>query len=185
MQRLRTKGSCLFPAMPKLPSAVDRALVMTGKRHSKVTRMIRDIPQHSNKEALTNTPLPGTYHIRDFIEETGLNPVRMTYGFKNTGRSKTIMCMKSGTMLLPVHQNRASYSFKSCPRPDNYTLSIRDKDINLSPCHYDVTEKTVPKSPCKYKNIFSMQRLLFLPRTPGPGTYEASWQIMPLPPRTK
>ncbi|XP_017319412.2 protein STPG4 isoform X1 [Ictalurus punctatus] len=172
---------------------------MTGKRHSKVTKMIRDIPHHSNKGAQTshekeltdernltdrsgwwkdtvkNTPFPGSYHIRDFIEEASLSPVRMTYGFMDSGRNSRIVCMRSGTMLLPgaysftdctqeALRRRASYSFKSCPRPDNYTLGIRDKDIDLSPCHYNVTEKLVPKLPCKHAMFRSAtQRLVFLP----------------------
>lgn len=53
MQRLRVKGRCLFRAMTKIPSVAERAGAMTGKRHSKVTKMIRDIPHHSNKGAQT------------------------------------------------------------------------------------------------------------------------------------
>lgn len=85
-----------------------------------------------------NTPVPGSYHIRDFIEEASLKPVRMSYGFKDTGRNIQSLSMQRGTMLLPgaysftdctqeALRHRASYSFKSCPRPDNYTLGIRDK----------------------------------------------------------
>ncbi|XP_029525597.1 protein STPG4 [Oncorhynchus nerka] len=172
---------------------------------------------------LKDTPIPGSYHIRDFIEEAGLNPVRMTYGFKGTGRD-TKMQMRKGDLLLPgaycftdstqeALQFQASYSFKSCPRPKNYTLGIRDKEIDLSPCHYNVTQKPVPKIPCKHVMFRSaVQRASFLPRegpapghynirtgptigvtscfrstvprlhsvrsrTPGPGTYEPSWQM--------
>ncbi|XP_053088365.1 protein STPG4 [Pangasianodon hypophthalmus] len=143
MQQLRAKGRCLFPAMTKTPGAAERVGAMTGKRHSK------------------NTPFLGSCHIHDFIEEASLNPVRMTYGFRDTGRNSRIVCMRSGTMLLPgtysftdcthpnssqdVHwqttqeaysftdctqealRHRASYSFKSCPRPENYTPGLRDK----------------------------------------------------------
>ncbi|KAM9477471.1 protein STPG4 [Clarias gariepinus] len=170
--------------------------------------MIRDIPHHSNKGAQTthkkeltyernltdrsswwkdtikHTPSPGSYHIRDFIEEARLNPVGKTYGFKDTGRNSKNWYMKSGAMLLPgaysfidctqkALQYQASYPFKSCPRPENYTLGVRDKDIDLSPCHYDVTEKPVPKLPCKHVMFRSaVQRLIFLPKEgPAPGHY--------------
>ncbi|CDQ63171.1 unnamed protein product [Oncorhynchus mykiss] len=39
---------------------------------------------------LKDTPIPGSYHIRDFIEEAGLNPVRRTYGFKETPRCRCV-----------------------------------------------------------------------------------------------
>ncbi|XP_072533286.1 protein STPG4 [Salminus brasiliensis] len=178
------------------------------------------------RQSIKDTPIPGSYHIRDFIEEASLNPVRRTYGFKGTGRSTQAACVRSGAVLLPgaykltdstqeALQRQASYSFKSCPRPDSYTLGIRDKDVDLSPCHYNVTEKPVPKLPCKHVMFRSaVQRLSFLPkegpppghytirsspangitscfrstvprlhsvrsRTPGPGTYEPSWQRSP------
>lgn len=89
-----------------------------------------------------NSPIPGTYHIRDFIEEMGLNPVTKTYGFKSTGRDTLMMCVRRGDVLLPGAYNftdstnealrrQATYSFKNCARPDNYTLGIRDK-VSLS-----------------------------------------------------
>uniref|UniRef100_A0A672HR51 Uncharacterized protein n=1 Tax=Salarias fasciatus TaxID=181472 RepID=A0A672HR51_SALFA len=85
-----------------------------------------------------DTPLPGVYHIRDFIEEANLNPVRQTYGFKNVGRKALTLSVCKGDLLLPgaydytdftqeVLKHPASYSFKNCPRPDILTLGIRDK----------------------------------------------------------
>lgn len=87
---------------------------------------------------LQDTPVPGLYHIRDFIEEAQLNPVRRTYGFKGAGRKAPIAGHGSGDLLLPgaydyidstqeVLMRQASYSFKNCPRPDMITLGIRDK----------------------------------------------------------
>lgn len=43
-----------------------------------------------------NTPLLGSYHIRDFLEEASLNPVKMTYGFKNTGHNSRICVFRVG-----------------------------------------------------------------------------------------
>lgn len=85
-----------------------------------------------------DTPIPGTYHIRDFIEEAKLNPVRVTYGFRGTGRTGQTTRVRKGDMLLPgaydfldstqqALQRQASWAFKNRPRPDNYTLGIRDK----------------------------------------------------------
>ncbi|XP_041736180.1 protein STPG4-like [Coregonus clupeaformis] len=46
------------------------------------------------------TPIPGSYHIRDFIEEAGLNPVCRMYGFKGTGRDAQIQMHKGDLLLL-------------------------------------------------------------------------------------
>ncbi|XP_030628240.1 protein STPG4 [Chanos chanos] len=136
------------------------------------------------KNTIKDTPIPGTYHIRDFIEEAGLNPIHRTYCFRALGRNAPLQHSRKGDMLLPgaysftdstqkALQHQAYYSFKNCPRPDNYTLGVRDKDIDLSPCHYDVTEKPVPKLPCKHMTFRSaVQRFSFPPREgPAPGQY--------------
>ncbi|XP_029962392.1 protein STPG4 [Salarias fasciatus] len=134
---------------------------------------------------LKDTPLPGVYHIRDFIEEANLNPVRQTYGFKNVGRKALTLSVCKGDLLLPgaydytdftqeVLKHPASYSFKNCPRPDILTLGIRDKHINTSPCDYDVSAKPAEKIPCKHAMFRStVQRISFPPREgPAPWTYE-------------
>lgn len=85
-----------------------------------------------------DTPIPGLYHVRDFIEEAELNPVRKTYGFKGVGRKPNTLGVRKGDLLLPgaynytdaiqeVLMHPASYSFKNCPRPDIVTLGMRDK----------------------------------------------------------
>ncbi|XP_069000193.1 protein STPG4 [Embiotoca jacksoni] len=134
---------------------------------------------------LKDTPIPGVYHIRDFLEEAELNPVKKTYGFKGVGRKAQTLGVRKGDLLLPgaydytdstqeVLMQRASYSFKSCPRPDAVTLGVRDKDINTSPCDYDVTVKPVEKSPCKHVMFQStVQRISFPPREgPPPCHYD-------------
>lgn len=35
-------------------------------------------------------------------------------------------------------------------------VTVCFKDIDLSPCHYDVTEKPVPKLPRKYEGVFEL-----------------------------
>ena len=87
---------------------------------------------------LQDTPIPGSYHIRDFLEEARLNPVGKTYGFKARGREMQLLYVRKGDLLLPGAYSftdstqeallrKTSYSFKNCPRPLNYTLGIRDK----------------------------------------------------------
>ncbi|XP_044071438.1 protein STPG4 isoform X2 [Siniperca chuatsi] len=146
--------------------------------------------------ALKDTPIPGLYHIRDFIEEAELNPVRKTYGFKGVGRKAHTLGVRKGDLLLPgvcdytnsireVLMHPASYSFKNCPRPDIITLGIRDKHINTSPCDYNVTAKPVEKSPCNDSHLSllsspcrhvmfrsTVQRISFLPKEgPAPCHY--------------
>ncbi|KAJ8248297.1 hypothetical protein GJAV_G00240510 [Gymnothorax javanicus] len=137
------------------------------------------------KEHLKDSPNPGSYHIRGFIEEAALNPVRLTYGFKGTGRTKPLRWVRKGDLLLPgaysytdsvqeTLRRPASYSFKICPRPQSHTLGVQDKDVNISPWHYDLMEKPIPKSPCKHVMFRSaVPRETFLPKEgPAPGQYD-------------
>ncbi|KAK7901520.1 hypothetical protein WMY93_018289 [Mugilogobius chulae] len=110
-------------------------------------------------ETLKDTPLPGHYPIRDFLEESELNPVQRTYGFKGLGRrgrlgvnEKEMYCFPS----LRIHRlhtrstkTKRDILFQNCPRPENVTLGVRDKDLQISPCHYEVAAKPVEKIPCK------------------------------------
>ncbi|XP_077470230.1 protein STPG4 [Stigmatopora argus] len=140
-----------------------------------------------SKRADKDSPYPGQYDVRDFIEEADLNPVRKTYGFKGTGRERPPMGLQKGDMLLPgaynltdptqeVLKRQALCSFKNCPRPDVVTLGIRDKHINTSPCDYNVMVKPVEKTPCMH-GVFrsSVQRITFPPKEgPAPGVYNLS-----------
>ncbi|XP_055358342.1 protein STPG4 isoform X3 [Betta splendens] len=124
---------------------------------------------------LKDTPAPGVYHIRDFIEEAELNPVRKTYGFKGVGRKAQTLGVRKGDLLLPgaydytdftqeVLRRNMSYSFKNCPRPDVITLGVRDKDVNTSPGDYNVAAKPVEKTPSKHVMFRStVQRISFPP----------------------
>ncbi|XP_041921531.1 protein STPG4 isoform X2 [Alosa sapidissima] len=140
------------------------------------------------KDTIKDTPIPGTYHIRDFIEEATLNPVRVTYGFRGTGRNGQTARVRKGDVLLPgaydfldstqqALQKQASWAFKNRPRPDNYTLGIRDKRDGPAPGQYEV--KTPQSSTPGISSCFrsTVPRLHSVrSRTPGPGTYEPSWQ---------
>ncbi|XP_030012471.1 protein STPG4 [Sphaeramia orbicularis] len=133
---------------------------------------------------LKDTPVPGLYHVRDFIEESELNPVKKTYGFKGVGRRAATLGEYKGELLLPgayhytdstqeVLKRHMTYSFKNCPRPDISTLEGRDKHIHTSPCDYNVTAKPVEKIPCKHVMFrSSVQRISFLPKEgPAPCQY--------------
>ncbi|XP_072292423.1 protein STPG4 [Eucyclogobius newberryi] len=129
---------------------------------------------------LKDTPLPGRYPIRDFIEESELNPVQRTYGFKGAGRRGPTLCGRSGVLLLPgaytyvdstqeALRRNATYSFKNRPRPGHVTLGVRDKDLHTSPCDYDVAAKPVEKIPCKHVMFRSTVRRVTFPPKVGPA----------------
>lgn len=86
-----------------------------------------------------NTPIPGTYHLKTFIEESLLNPVVATYSFKNEGRRKPPLVLRNDPVLNDVPQYTppdfydllkkqvATYSFKDKPRPSPNTLVYKDQ----------------------------------------------------------
>uniref|UniRef100_A0A3Q2XWQ3 Sperm-tail PG-rich repeat containing 4 n=1 Tax=Hippocampus comes TaxID=109280 RepID=A0A3Q2XWQ3_HIPCM len=129
--------------------------------------------------------MTGLDRIRELIEESDVNPIRKSCGFKGTDRERQPMGLKTGEV--PMRQAMASSSFKMRPRPDVVTLGIRDKHINTSPCDYNVTAKpkegpapgayTLSSKPADgITSCFKSK----LPRlhsvTPGPGAYEPHWK---------
>ncbi|CAB1312475.1 unnamed protein product, partial [Coregonus sp. 'balchen'] len=124
------------------------------------------------------TPIPGSYHIRDFIEEAGLNPVcRMVRG--ETPRFRCIRgtcCYWEPDSTQEALQRQASYSFKNCPWPNNYTLGIRDKREGPAPEHYNMRTGPTKGVTCCFRS--TVPRLHSVrSRTAEPGTYEPSWQM--------
>ncbi|KAM4866880.1 protein STPG4 [Thomomys bottae] len=138
---------------------------------------------------LTNTPIPGTYHLKTFIEESMLNPVITTYSFKNEGRRKPPLVQRNDPIPYDVPHYRppdflellqkqmASYSFKDQSRPNPSTLVDKDKSLHLSPGQYEVVPLPVPKHASR-SFVFrsAVQRFpqnYFTPREgPGPGEYD-------------
>ncbi|XP_035128515.1 protein STPG4 isoform X2 [Callithrix jacchus] len=132
--------------------------------------------------ALTNTPIPGTYHLKTFIEESLLNPVITTYNFKNEGRKKPPLVQRNNPVLndLPYYmppdfldllkKEVATYSFKDKPRPSPSTLVDKDQSLQLSPGQYSVLPAPVPKyasRSCAFRS--SVQRFpttYFIPYDP-------------------
>ena len=74
-----------------------------------------------------DTPVPGSYELKDFVEEMHGKPVRTTYGFKNAGRKRNADPSRKGDKLMPglykhgtsideLNKQHVTYSFKSCDR---------------------------------------------------------------------
>uniref|UniRef100_A0A8D0G574 Sperm-tail PG-rich repeat containing 4 n=1 Tax=Sphenodon punctatus TaxID=8508 RepID=A0A8D0G574_SPHPU len=110
--------------------------------------------------SLRPTPVPGSYAVRDFLEEAELNPVKTTYNFRGEGRKRPSIFQPMVDPTLPdvymyippsfvdlAKKKSATYSFKSTARPSPTTLCYKDK------------------------------------KTPGPGTYWPTRQF-PKQPRT-
>lgn len=86
-----------------------------------------------------NTPIPGTYHLKTFIEDSLSNPVAATYNFKNEGRKKPPLVQRNNPVLndLPQYmppdfldllkKQVATYSFKDKPRSSPSTLVYKDQ----------------------------------------------------------
>ncbi|OBS66893.1 hypothetical protein A6R68_04567 [Neotoma lepida] len=100
----------------------------------------REDQEHGESLVTTSSsPIPGTYHIRTFIEESLLNPVKITYNFKNEGRKRIPLVQinhpvptdlphyKPPDFLELLKKQMASYSFKDQPRPNPTTLVDKDQ----------------------------------------------------------
>uniref|UniRef100_A0A803SQB8 Sperm-tail PG-rich repeat containing 4 n=1 Tax=Anolis carolinensis TaxID=28377 RepID=A0A803SQB8_ANOCA len=124
------------------------------------------------------TPTPGTYSIRDFIQDARLNPVTPTYNFKGEGRKRLSIFQQRQDITLPdskpyyppslmtlLKKTTETYSFKSLPRQSPMFLSYRDKNLNTDPGQYDLFPPPVPTFPIK---LF----ITFQKEGPGPGEYE-------------
>ncbi|XP_006881072.1 PREDICTED: uncharacterized protein C2orf61 homolog [Elephantulus edwardii] len=138
---------------------------------------------------LTNTPKPGTYHLRTFIEESLLNPIPATYNFKNEGRRKPPLVHRNNPVMtdLPhyippnsmdlLKKQMATYSFKDKPRASPSTLVFRDQTIQLAPGQYEIIPPLVPKSPARdvvfHSTVPRFSSGWFIPHEgPGPGHYD-------------
>ncbi|XP_036292006.1 protein STPG4 [Pipistrellus kuhlii] len=141
------------------------------------------------RAALTNTPIPGTYHLKTFLEESQLNPVAATYNFKNEGRKKPPLVQRNNPVVTDLPQymppdfldllkkQAATYSFKDQPRSSPSSLVYKDQSVKLSPGQYNLLPAPVPKYASR-SFVFrsTVQRFptsYFIPREgPGPGHYD-------------
>uniref|UniRef100_A0A8D2L718 Sperm-tail PG-rich repeat containing 4 n=1 Tax=Varanus komodoensis TaxID=61221 RepID=A0A8D2L718_VARKO len=145
------------------------------------------------------TPIPGSYPVRDFLEDAQLNPVKATYNFRNEGRKRKSIFQQMPDLTLPdtfsynppsfvelAGKRPATYSFKNTSRDCPSHLSYRDKNINLDPGQYDLFPPPVPTFPTNNTSIL----LIVIPflsfpaqKVPGPGSYWPTRQA-PKQPRT-
>ncbi|CAO2604488.1 Protein STPG4 [Lemmus lemmus] len=138
--------------------------------------------------ATSNTPIPGAYHIKTFIEESLLNPVKATYNFKNEGRKRIPLVQRNDPVPTDLPQYKppdflellkkqmASYSFKDQPRLDPSTLVDKDEHEGPGPGEYNLKAPPVGS----ITSCFRSKVPRFLPvtsKTPGPGSYTASRQF--------
>ena len=74
-----------------------------------------------------DTPVPGSYELKDFVKEMHGKRVITTYGFKNAGRKRNADPSRKGDKLMPglykhgtsideLNKQHVTYSFKSCDR---------------------------------------------------------------------
>ncbi|NXE54691.1 STPG4 protein, partial [Casuarius casuarius] len=140
------------------------------------------------------TPIPGTYAVRDFLQEAQLNPVKPTYSFKGEGRRRIPIYERTADNSLPsvsayvpptfidlAGKKLATYSFKNSPRRSPSTLCFKDKKPlqKLKVTVTMVTQKTIIASFSKSRQFMfrsAVQRSsnnYFIPKEgPGPGHYE-------------
>ncbi|KAE8600705.1 hypothetical protein XENTR_v10013370 [Xenopus tropicalis] len=174
-------------------SAVGRIQnVFQGKRQ---THSRKHEPQKQNQELKRDawisssweTPAPGAYDIRDFLQERQLNPIQPTFSFKCQGRTKRPNPVGSGEKLLPgcynfpdlayfVERLPNTYSFRNTRR-NTLLLGIRDKDLHTDPGKYNVIHPS--SEPCECKNFMFRSAVKRFPSSflvpregPGPGDYE-------------
>ncbi|XP_077193050.1 protein STPG4 isoform X2 [Paroedura picta] len=147
------------------------------------------------RESLRPTPTPGSYPVRDFLEDAQLNPVKATYNFKGEGRKRLSIFQQMPDLTLPdtfrfippsfveIAQKRpATYSFKSTSRQSPTSTLYRDKNLTTDPGQYDLFPPPVPTFPSKnYMFRSAVQRLpTFRPKEgPGPGDYEIRESLPP------
>ncbi|XP_053565322.1 protein STPG4 [Bombina bombina] len=132
------------------------------------------------------SPSPGAYEVRDFLQDAQLNPVKPSYNFKGQGRKKKPDTGPSGEMLLPGCYNIPNFlsfskklpissSFKNTSR-QIAVVGCKDKEINTDPCQYDLSAQPIKYFSCKQfmfrSTVKRFPSACFAPKDgPGPGDY--------------
>ncbi|XP_076802862.1 protein STPG4-like [Clavelina lepadiformis] len=137
---------------------------------------------------IKETPVPGHYEHRDFVNDGRKNPTPATYNFTSQGRRKEPGVTHKGEFLMPglyqyndfiqeIKRRPATYSFKSCDR-SRIPSGFQDKDANVPPWQYNITnEVPVRKGTKQTTSAFRSQssRLastrFYERKGPPPGTY--------------
>ncbi|XP_049640991.1 protein STPG4 [Suncus etruscus] len=137
----------------------------------------------------TNTPTPGTYNLKTFIEEGLSNPVTATYNFKNEGRKRPPLVLRNDPVFTDLPQymppdfvellskQLATYSFKDKGREDFEMLVYLAKTLKLGPGRANALPFPTPKYETRdFVFRSAVQRFptgYFIPHEgPGPGDYD-------------
>ncbi|XP_066026586.1 protein STPG4-like [Pocillopora verrucosa] len=184
-------GPTGYPLQPRSPIRI-----LSGRR-SKSPYYEDPVSEREEwwRSTLKDTPVPGSYELKDFVKEMHGKPVRTTYGFKNAGRKRNADPSRKGDKLMPglykhgtsideLNKQHVTYSFKSCDRYHTPTALVgyMDKEFvksQISPNTYYTGYKYVPKLPSKHPAFKSQERrfptIYFKPREgPPPGEYKLS-----------
>ncbi|XP_034283508.1 protein STPG4 isoform X1 [Pantherophis guttatus] len=184
-----------FVSRKSEPKAIGSAERLSIVEHEKIPYQRRDTWW---RDSLRPTPIPGSYPVRDFLEEAQLNPVKATYNFKSEGRKRASIYQQLPDLTLPntfmyyppsfvelVEKRPATYSFKSTSRQSNYPVS-GDKNISTDPGQYDLFPRPVPTFPTKsymFRSAVQRHPIFPLKQGPGPGEYEIK-DAQPVPIRS-
>eukprot|EP00794_Sanderia_malayensis_P020568 gene20568-22591_t len=145
------------------------------------------------RRTIKNTPLPGKYEVKSFIDDLNAEPIKKTYGFKSEGRKRNADPSRKGHYLMPgLYENKGcidelksksmSYNFKATNR-NNVTAvvtGIKDKEIaksQVGPATYDPGYRPVEKQPVRHPVFKSASRrfptIYFTPKEgAAPGQYD-------------
>nr|XP_040034569.1 protein STPG4 isoform X3 [Gasterosteus aculeatus aculeatus] len=109
---------------------------------------------------LKDTPIPGVYHIRDFIEEAELNPHLNTSpcDYNLTAKLVEKIPCKHGVFRSTVQ--RISFPPREGPSPCHYNPQTRPGK-GITSCF----KSNLPRLHCVHS------------KTPGPGAYEPCWKL--------
>ncbi|CAK8678197.1 unnamed protein product [Clavelina lepadiformis] len=186
----RRKPSHAFFRIPASRSSITLREIRTIPRRGRNTPGDIFEPPVSNREwwrgTLKETPVPGTYEQRDFLQEKELNRIKTTYNFKGEGRKRKPGVVINGEILLPgayehgdflqdLEKLPLSYQFRNSGRKKTLP-GVKDRDCNVSPCEYETARPLLKKTPIWHGSFKSQSSRFptkyFNPKEgPPPGSY--------------
>ncbi|KAK2547343.1 Protein STPG4 [Acropora cervicornis] len=191
-------GTATTAAQPGIPDHLIKTMGKWTRRRSKSPYLYEEPLSDREgwwRSTLKDTPVPGTYDLKNFVQDLQFNPISKTYGFKNTGRKKNADPSRRGSYLMPglykhfrcvdqLEKQQISYNFKACDRYHTPTALVGyiDKEFansQISPSTYYSGYEYVPKLPSKHPAFKSQEHrfptIYFKPKEgPPPGQYKLS-----------
>nr|XP_018667244.1 protein STPG4-like isoform X1 [Ciona intestinalis] len=188
---LARKHSRAVFRLPPTRSSITLRELRTLPRRGRNTPHDIFTPQLTDREwwrvTLKETPVPGTYEQRDFLQDKDLNRIKPTYNFKGEGRKKNSSNTRNGEILLPgayehkdfleeLSRQPLTYEFKSSGRR-RVLPGLKDRDCNVAPCEYETLRIPVNKAPIHHGAFKSQSPRFptkyFNPKEgPPPGSYD-------------